>query len=270
MKKIRNVFWMVVLACAMVLLGAGVTVSAATIGDGYSIAGYNAGWVLLIVGVIMVALAWMMKFQKTVKTFMTWVFGALAVIGLIMLTVQAPATTVTDTDTTCCDFEVTGTAITSGGTWITTTAWEESTNTLTIPLTVADSSDGNLTGDSAGVNLTLEALGGETTQNCVFTITLDDTMTYGGEYLLDKSGSDYCAEIHTASGTEYGSDKVQVAAGSTAWVNCSFRFVNATSGSWVSELSAIGDSITWYTTVQNACGESVRITITAIVVSYTA
>ena len=249
------------------------TVSAETLGEQWTVMGYNGGWMLLVLGIIVGLVATMVKMAKAMKGPLLAIGAILIVGGLVMATVTVPEDTTADTTSTtgnCCDFDFTGSAIASGGDFITSTTWNENTNTLTIPLTVSDSSDGNLTGSAAGVNITLEALGLTTDTNCVFTITSDYTMKYGGETVIDKTGSDYRAEITTSSGTEYLTDKVQIAAGSDTWINCSWFFVNGTSGSWVSELSQIGDSLTWYVTIENACGEKETITINAIVVSYTA
>jgi len=264
------IYYSIFMLIMLVLLSFTATVTATTIGDGYTVGGYNAGWVLLIIGIVLALAGWGMAALKTMKKPIVAFGIAFFFIGAAMLTISVPTpTTGQTTGTACCDFGITGASIT-GTEYIATNTWDESTNTLTIPLTVADSSDGNLTGSRAGVNLTIEAFGEENTELCKYTITSDYTMTYGGEYILDKTGSDYRAEITTTTGTEYNTDEFQVAAGSTAWANVSYIFVNGTSGSWVSELTQIGDSITWYITVQNACGETERITITAMVVAYTA
>jgi len=266
--------FVMMLSFVLMIVGAGAeVVNAATIGDGYQIAGYNAGWTILIIGIIVGGLGWGVKAFDKFATPMKVVGVAMFFIGAAMLTVSAPASTTDDdlTGTNCCDFSFTGAAITSGANYISDATWNENTNTLTVPIDVNDSSGGNLNGGyETGVNITLEALGKTTDTNCVFTVTSDYTMTYGGETVLDKSGSDYLAQIQTTSGVEYITDTIQVAAGSTAWINCSWQFVNGTSGSWVSELEQIGDSFSFFVTIENACGEKETITVTVIVIDYDA
>lgn len=261
-----------VLAVLLSIIGMAATVSAETLGEQWTIMGYNGGWGILILGLLVGLVAGMVKAAKAMKGPLFAIAAVLIVGGLVMATVTVPEDTTADTTATtgnCCDFDFTGSAITSGADYITTSTWDEVTNTLTVPLTVADSSDGNLTGDTTGVNITLEALGLTTDTNCVFTVTSDYSMTYGGETVLDKTGSNYRAEITTSSGTDYITDTVQIAAGSDTWINCSWYFINGTSGGWVSELSQIGDSLTWYVTIENSCGVKETITVNAIVVSYT-
>lgn len=266
--KTKVVNCMLVIAVLAMFVG---TVSAETLGEQYTIMGYNGGWGVLVLGILVGLVAAMFKMAKAIKGPLLAIAAVMIVGGLVMATVSVPDAPVADTTSTdCCDFEITGSAIASGGDFITSTTWDQTTKTLTVPLTVADSSDGNLTGSAAGVNITLEALGMTTTTNCVFTISSDYTMKYGGETVIDKTGNNYRAEITTASGTDYLTDKVQIAAGSDAWVNLSWFFVNGTSGGWVSELSQVGDSLTWYATIENSCGNKETISINAIVVSYTA
>jgi len=274
MKNKKNIVrnWMLMMFVALVsLVAMAFNVSAATLGEGISIFGYNGGWFIVVVGIIVAVVAFAWKTSGNSSKLPAYIVALLLIIagGFIAIADFEEAPAADTTGDNCCDFELTGTAITAGAVFVDST-WNENTNTLTVPLTVADSSDGNLTGYAAGVNVTLEALGLTNDVNCVFTVTSDYTMTYGGETVLDKTGDDYRAEITTASGTEYVTDVVQVAAGSTAYINCSWYFINGTSGSWVTELSQVGDSLTWYVTFENSCGDKETITVHAIVVSYTA
>ena len=277
MKKISEIIkskLVFFVAFVMSLVGMASSASAEALGEGYSLMGINLGWALVLLGVAFFILVGLNVVKKSTGKKWGTLFVAFLLVGLALVFVEVPAETQTAdiSDSNCCGIDYSASAIASGGDFITSTTWDESTDTLTIPITVADSSDGNLTGDMAGINITLDPLAsGMTTDNiCMFTISSDYTMKYGGEDVLDKTGSDYLAEITTADGTEYLSDVVKLTADDTAWVNVSWTFVNATSGSWVSELSQVGDSLSWYITIENACGDTERITVTAIVVSYTA
>jgi hypothetical protein len=275
MKNMKEIFrkqmlW--IYAILLSVIGMAMNVSAEPIGSDYTLMGFNLGWALVIIGIAFFVLVGLNFIKKGTAKKMGVIFVAMLLIGLALVFVEkAPETSTAQQVTSdCCDFDFSASAIASGGDFITTTTWDEDTNTLTIPLTVADSSDGNLTGSAAGVNITLEAMGATNDMNCYFTVSSDYTMKYGGEDVLDKTGNSYRAEITTDDGTEYYEDTFGIAAGSTDWVNVSWFFVNGTSGSWVSELSQVGDSLTWYIDIENECGSSERITVTAIVVSYTA
>lgn len=277
MKKIGNIVknkLVLVLAFVFSIVGMASSASAEALGEGYSLMGINLGWALVMLGVAFFILVGLNIIKKSTGKKWGTLFVAFLLVGLALVFVEVPAETETAdiTDSNCCGIDYSASAIASGGDFITTTTWDEDSETLTIPITVADSSDGNLTGDMAGINITLDPLSsGMTTDDiCTFTISSDYTMKYGGEDVLDKSGSNYLAEVTDASGTEYLSNVVKMTADETAWVNVSWTFVNATSGSWVSELDQVGDSLSWYVDISNSCGETERITVTAIVVSYTA
>jgi len=277
MKKISEIIkskLVFFVAFVMSLVGMASSASAEALGEGYSLMGINLGWALVLLGVAFFILVGLNVVKKSTGKKWGTLFVAFLLVGLALVFVEVPAETQTAdiSDSNCCGIDYSASAIASGGDFITSTTWDEDSETLTIPITVADASDGNLTGDMAGINITIDPLAsGMTTENiCEFTISSDYTMKYGGEDVLDKSGSNYLAEITTEDGTEYLSDVVKMTADETAWVNVSWTFVNATSGSWVSELDQVGDSLSWYITIENACGEQERITVTAIVVSYTA
>jgi len=267
----KRTILLVLSAFLMLIVGAGMQVSAGAIGDDWTIGGYNPGLVLIGIGLLIVAMGYFGIWN--LKKVAGFGIGAM-LIGAIFLVPFTAQTVETDTsDSDCPMFEISGSAITSGNTDdISSTTWDDDTLTLTIPLTVADSSDGNLTGYEAGVNLTIDPMGaGRTTEDmATVTVTTDYLMKYGGEYIIDETGGDYDATITTADGTEYYEDTIDIQLTETAWAEVEYDFVNGTSGSWVSELSQIGDSVTWYITVENSCGtQTETITVNAIVVSYT-
>jgi len=265
MKKLRKIL----MIGLMLIITAG-SAMAGAIGDTYTVMGMNPGWILVIIGLLAIGLGYwdfIAKKKAVTAGIGIIVFGAIFLVP-VTATV-APPTTTTD----CPGFEISATATTSGGDYITTTTWDETSQTLTVPLTVQDSSDGNLTGDQAGINITIDPIGaGYTTENmATVTVSTDYLFKYGGEYVIDETGGDYSATIETADGTEYYTDTIDIQLTTTAWCYVSYTFVNATSGSWVSELSQIGDSVTWYITLANSCGSQTEtITVNAIVVSYTA
>ena len=250
-----------------------ITASADTVGEGWEILGYSAGWVLIAIALVGFGLGALKVLSAEVMKKVWVIFVALLLVGALLLVVNIPtAEPATTTTGKCPDFEITGSAITTGN-YNPDTVWDEDTLTLTIPLTVSDSSDGNLTFGLAGVNLTWDPIGSGFTSEDITTIIFssDYLMKYGGEYLLDEDSTGYKAIWTTSSGAEYYDDTIDVTADSTTWSRIDYTFVNGTAGSWVTELDAIGDSKTWYVSASNNCGTwSETITIIAMVISYTA
>lgn len=260
-----------------VMVGMCATVSAEAIGDNYSIGGFGAGWVLVVIAIVGFILIYTKIISKNLGKKLVAVFALFLLVGLGMQFIQVDTSAETGDVTTnpceCPDFEIVGTATTSGTDYITTTVWDEDDLTLTIPLTVQDSSDGNLTGAKAGMNITFDpvATGCSSTDITTVFFSSDYLMKYGGEYVLDEDTSGYEAEWTTADGTVDYEDSIDITAGSTGYAQIDYVFNNGTAGNWVDELSAVGDSVTWHINMWNDCNTwSEQITVTAIVVSYTA
>jgi hypothetical protein len=270
-KSILKIMLMTAIALAM----SAITVSAEALGADYSVYGVQVGWWLIAIGAVILILGKADIISKDIilgKAIV--IFIALIVIGaLLVVPMDTPAQEADTTGKTCPDFEITGSAINTGTDYIGDTVWDEDTYTLTVPLTVQDSSDGNLTGHKAGLNLTFDPVGSgyETTQIVTVTFSSDYLMKYGGEYILDEDSTGHMAIWTTTEGTEYYDDQIDITAESSDWAQIDYTFVNATAGSWVTELDAIGDTKSWYINLANDCGTwSQTVTITAIVVSYTA
>jgi len=247
------------------------TVSAAPLGEGYALAGIPIGWGLIGLAVILGALI----FFKILKKELAKKLGTLAVVlllvGVALQFVQAP-----DADAasmTGVDINVTGSAVTTGDNTISTN-WDEDENVWTIPLTVSDSSDGNLSDHIAILNLTLDPISqaGLTADNMQSVhFSADYNMQYGGEDIVSKSGNDYLATwTDEDGGTHYGDGVIDMQMTETKWAYLNYTFNNGTAGNWVTELSAVGDTATWYIHVWTDEGFRETITVNAVVVSYTA
>lgn len=266
--KRRNI--LLVLATMMTLVGTATTACAEALGDGMKVAGFNPGWILILIALFVAGVSYVGLINKKLISVAVGIalLGAIFVVP-IETTEETPTATIVDDD--CCPFEVTGSAITTGSNYISDTTWDEDALTLTIPLTVSDSSDGNLSGHKAGVNLTIEPLcdSGDADKYRIYTVDSEYLMKYGGEYLLDEDSTGYNAIWTTTEGTEYYDDNIKIGDDTSDWAQIDYTFVNGTSGSWVSELSSIGDSKTWDVTISNDCYTE-TITVQAMVVSYTA
>ena len=88
------------------------------------------------------------------------------------------------------------------------------------------------------------------------------------EDVFDKTGNYYDVEWMTASGTENYDSTIDMQITDTGWAMCTMDFNNNTAGNWVTEISAIGDSITWYINFWDDLGFREVITVTAMVVEY--
>lgn len=268
MKKI-NIFKSMLLAVLSLVTGAGVA-SAGAIGDGYSMAGVQIGWWIIAIAGILILLALTSILDK--KKFTTLgiallIIGFLFVVPIDVDVSEEPATIAEDT----CPFTLTASAVTSGSNYIGTSTWNSATDTLTVPLTVSDSSDGNLSAHKFGLNITVNPMcsGASSTQIEVFTFDSDYNMAYGGETVLNSDSTGYNAIWTTDSGTEYYDTTVKVTADETGYAQIDYTAINGTAGSWVTELSQVGDSLSWNIRVGNGYQTEV-LTVNAIVVSYSA
>jgi len=258
----------VLIAILLLLVGAGMNVSAEAIGDAIMIGGINLGWILIGLAIVIV-LAAFLKIVDTKK------FGSAAMVilllGIILAipyeTAQTTQQINVNTDDICCQIDLTGSALNSGAHYFSDATWDDDTYTLTVPITVSDSSDGNLSAYKCGVHLTIEPIcdNADNTKIVPVSLETDYLMKYGGEYVLDENSTNYDAKW----GAEYIDDVIQITAGSTESVDLEYWLVNGTSGSWVSELDQVGDTITWHATVATGC-DTATITVQLIVVSYTA
>lgn len=264
----------VLLTLVLLVIGAGVNASASALGDDYILSGFQVGYWLVGIAVLVGLLAWFgILNKKKVGTIAIAIF-LIGILLLIPFEVAEPAT-ITPSATTpgCCPFKVTATAVTSGSDYITNATYSSATKTLTVPLTVSDSSDGNLTGHITGLNLTLQPLcpGASATDLAFVYLSTDYNMKHGGEYILDEDSDGYMAVWTTEDGTENYETALRIQASESDWARIDYTFVNETSGSWVSELSYVGENFQFYITISDSCGQwSETITVQMIVVSYTA
>jgi hypothetical protein len=272
----KNIKKSIILATIMLLFGAGTIqlVCAKALGEGWTLGEYPLGWILIIVAIIGGFIVLLAKASKVLK----WKgAGALTVpvviillLGVAMVFVEVePVTAVSK----CPEFEITASAVTTGTYYISTVNWDEDENLFTIPLTVSDSSDGNLTDHITALNFTIDPIAGGRTADTMATIHMDSdyTIQYGGEDIFDKTGDYYDVNWTSPTGTESYKDTQDMQVSETSWALCTWEFNNGTAGNWVTELSAIGNSITWHVNFWNDDNTwTETIMITATVVSYTA
>jgi len=101
------------------------TVSAATFGDTYPVWGYNLGYVLIGLAILLIIGAYALKMFKTIQKPM-YIFGVFMVMGgLICAGVQLPAVTETGTVAASVDWDVDASALTTAGTYYPDTTFED-------------------------------------------------------------------------------------------------------------------------------------------------
>jgi len=274
-KKILAILLLILLA----VIGASETVCAGAIGDGYNVGGIGVGWILVAIAIIGGLLIYFDVISKELGKKVGVLLVAFFLIGLALQFVQVETPTASVTPTaTCPDFKITGTAVADGTVYYIghiqdDPQWDEDTNTYTIPLDVDSASNGRLNESITALNFTIDPIAttsmtADTMATCHFKSDYD--LQYSGEDVFDKTGSYYDVNWTTSTGTESYEDTVDLQVSETTWALCTWEFNNNSASNWVSELDAIGDSITWYVTFYNDCGWSETITIQAIVVEYTA
>lgn len=262
------------LALAALVIGAGATASAGAIGDGYELGGYQVGYWIIGGAVVAGLLAITDVLDK--KKAGTGAIALLIIGVLLVVPIDTPGDTTTPQTiytgpTPTATFDIIGTAVTTGTDYISTAVWDDNTKTLTVPLTVQDASDGILTGSRTGVNITFDPITTNAATTDLFTINVATQYTtrYGGEYIFEEDANGFLCNVTTEDGTFRYDARVKLTGEASDWARFDYEFVNATSGSWVSKLNAVGDSVAWQITA--SCGSwSDTFTVRAIVVSYTA
>lgn len=272
--KRKNISRILLLALAVTLIGASATATADAIGDGYELGGYQVGYWVIGGAVVVGVLAFFEVLdRKKVGTgaVVLLIIGAFLLVPISTPEEETPTGTIYTTPTPTATFDVTGTPVITGTEFITTSVYDEDTRTMTVPLTVADASDGNLTGYKTGLNLSFDPItqNADTTDLFTIEVATQYLTRYGGEYVLDEDGTGYLANVTTEDGTSRYDGRVKLTGAAADYALIEYEFVNATSGSWVSELDAIGDTVTLQITATSGSW-SETYTVRLIVVSYTA
>jgi|GEM_PF-6318436 len=278
MKK-KNFVGMLVMAC-LLLIGAGVTtVSAEALGEGWTIlGGVSASIALLIIGFVIIG-ADATKFVPASYKKIVFAIGvAFLFIGGIFFFVHTPTSTTADITgaTDCPEISLTATIVTGTDASDNNNdcVYDNDTFDLTIPLTVSDSSDGNLTDKVVSLNFTIDPTspGGYDAAKMwpVYYKCDDYDLKYNGEKVFSESSGKYDVKWTDPTGTFRYEHSQDIRLDEEGWAVIEFTFANNTAGNWVTELSQIGESLSWTMEFWNGCGWRQTIDVTAMVVSYTA
>jgi len=264
----KKIFLVSIMMLIGIIIGAG-TASASALGDDYSILGYNAGWVLIILAVVIGIVYWgkIFKVPKTGKKLVTMLFAGFLIVGLAMVFVEVEPDADKPLDTvTGMEFEITPVDASSGGSYIDDTTWDADKEVYTIPLKLigAGNSSGYLEQNYTSINFSIKPkpMAGQTTENlAVCNFKTDYQMKYAGEYILKDMGDTYYANwshgsTSNAETTDDYSGWESMALAGSGYANCTFKFDSVLAGSegFSTELDTIGDTGSWTITFYNEEG----------------
>lgn len=143
MKRKMNILGML----SMIALAVGasaVTVSAKAIGAGYKIFGFEAGWILVGVSVVLI-LMFASKIIKMPKSIgikpVAFIIAVMLIAGLAMVFVETPTPTASTTGLADLEFDIEASAITTQGSYYPDTTFDEASGLFTIPYKCNTTSD---------------------------------------------------------------------------------------------------------------------------------
>lgn len=155
---------------------------------------------------------------------------------------------------------------------------DDDDKTVTVPVTIISGHEGTGGRAEAGdcrfaVNFTLKPIppSGSTTEDLVtIYYKTDYNMKYGGEDLLNETGSYYDAEIYDdgAQTVNYYESQQSMDFTDTGWANFTYELDNTSSNSALDEFEAVGDSLVWHITFWTDEGWSEVWTVTMIVIAW--
>lgn len=143
MKKTHKIYML--LLAVMLMVGTLVTTaSAKAIGADYTILGFNAGWVLVVIG-IGIGLLFASKLLQMPKSIglkpIVAIVAILLVAGLMMVFVETPVTKAEISGLSDLEFDIEASAITTAGSYYPDTSYDESTGTFMVPYGCNTTSD---------------------------------------------------------------------------------------------------------------------------------
>jgi len=143
MKKRNKILMTLLFALAMVEAVVN-TVCATTLGADYTIMGFPAGWILVIIGVVVGALFVfkLLKVPEKLTGVVALILIVMILVGLAMVFVETPAEITEASGLSTLEFSIEAEALTTDGTYYPDTTYDESSGMFTIPYR------SNLTGDS--------------------------------------------------------------------------------------------------------------------------
>ena len=143
MKKIHKIIGM--LLVAILTIGASaITASAKAIGSDYTIWGFNAGWVLIGIGIVVGLLFWskLVKMPKSIGLKpVAGIIACMLVVGFAMVFVETPAPSAEITGLADLTFDIEASATTTDGSYYPDTTFDEASGLFTVPYKANTTSD---------------------------------------------------------------------------------------------------------------------------------
>ena len=269
------------LGMATIILGALLTlvntVSAATIGANYNILGFEAGWILIILGIVVIVifasgvLAIGKKGAGNKSAYSIAV--AMLMIGLALTFVTVEDTVTGDVTGLVSGWEVTGTDTTAGCTIDATWDDTDDPTIITAPLNHDNAGAGTNTFDETTfvVYFTVDpiaGLGADTTKLVTIHYKTEYNMEYGGEPVLEKSGSNYVANWTNEDGvTAYYEGSMDMTLDEVNWMSIYFD-IDGDGNTTVGEtLDTVGETTSWTITLWDDYGWIDTYTVMLVVIT---
>lgn len=128
MKKTQKLYMKITIACLLLLGLVTSTVSATTLGDTYPVWGWNLGYVIIGLAVVLCLIGYGIKQFSKVQKPMYVVAVIMVMAGLVFSGVQMPATTETGDVTASVSWDVDASALVTDGTYYPDTTFEDYTS----------------------------------------------------------------------------------------------------------------------------------------------
>lgn len=266
---------------ATIILGALLTlvntVSATTIGANYNILGFEAGWILIILGIVVIAifasgiLAIGKKGAGNKSAYSIAVAMLMIGLALTFVTVEDPVTgDVTDLVT---GWTVTGTDITAGCDIDAT--WDDTDDPTIITAPLNHEIDGagmnTFTETKFFVNFTVDPTAGsgaDTTKLVAIHYKTEYSMEYSGEPVLEKTGSNYVANWSNDDGvSSYYEGSMDMTIDEVNNI-CIYFDIDGDGNNTVGEvLNVVGETTSWTITLWDDYGWIETYTVMLVVIT---
>jgi len=271
--KNKNIY-LGILAVLLLVVGASATVSAQALGDGYAMGGYQIGWWLIGIAVLIFVLTMGAVGVLNKKKWTTPAI-ALVIIGALLLIPFSGPTTTVDPATEAAAIAAARAAtfdLTHTGGFNAT--YNEDTNILTIPVDINASDEVSVVTQSINTSIEIiPPIGGATTDLATLYYETDYLMRFEGEYLLEESGDYYMAVFNNSAGAEnkyYNGQLTMQMTDTGAWVNLTYTFDSGAS-TWAAEVAS-GDLYStiaaWNIRFSNGRGWSETVTVQLVIANY--
>ena len=125
MEKIKKMYMKIMAACLLLLGLVTTTVSAATYGEAYPFFGFNLGYALIVLAIVLIGIGYAIKNAEIIKKPLYGIGVVMIMFGLFFAGIPIPAVTETADVTASVDWDVDASALTTAGTYYPDTTFED-------------------------------------------------------------------------------------------------------------------------------------------------